>query len=648
MLQSPTDRALGEVYKIIPEWNIRDITKPNSDYLLDHLKHRATTSLTDQYAEGVNGGPGDAAFIQESMRVHHLRHARTFRHSFTLFAYGEEYGRSYTVSDSAKYQQVMAGMSSAVEAGICVPQSTGQLILVRQLYLLQALNILVDDILEQCSTVGRKARSTETEKAALPALSSLSLEPSSDKLSLGELAAHAADRMSALKDHDHLFHHEPEYLVHVVNAWFSSRPELVPDESGRILPQEAGKNTGIAMFQALHSAIFGIAIWQFICQLLQALIHGPRDQAYRRIVLQELANMVCFEYQRVQSQFKRHFQVCSGSRHFKRISGVYDDSTPRVSPKTKPELVATKDPYLYYMLRLCQTDSTPSKAVDRIKGLHDLFQSDSTQRARITQQEFDALSDLAATTSFAQYLSASLPMPSACLKKDQNPTYMRRLKDRFTKLEGSKHKVDIITYAVPINNLLEPGMAEAALNAIHECLFGIHCSDIRSMYQMEHQIGLSGIEHQYRQHKAGPAPAAPDLSAPPSPAPGMQIPPAVASMLSTTTSAEDDPAPVSLVFKTKLSVYNVFWTLFSKTGARGSITWAAFEAAMIHVGFTVVPGLGSVYTFCPPNEYNAQQAITLHRPLTSQIEGCCLLMIRRRLGEKYGWGEKSFEMAVGW
>jgi hypothetical protein len=57
------DPAMGRIYKIMTEWNLRDIMQPGADYLLELLKHHAAKSLTKQYLEGVNSGSGDAEFI---------------------------------------------------------------------------------------------------------------------------------------------------------------------------------------------------------------------------------------------------------------------------------------------------------------------------------------------------------------------------------------------------------------------------------------------------------------------------------------------------------------------------------------------------------------------------------------------------------
>lgn len=224
MLKSPTDRSLGDVYKFIPDWNLRDIADPDSNYLLDCLKHRATKSLSKQYIEGVNGGPGDAAIILRSMQVHGLKHVEPFRYSFTLFMDEERYGQSFTVSDREKYKETMAMMKVGVDAGLIVPQSTGELILERQSILLTSMNIVIQDILEAGSTVETKGRSKKSEKAAREAMSKLTIDQKPEKLSLEDLAALSLDQKSALEDYVLLCRTEPEFLAHAVNAWFLSRP----------------------------------------------------------------------------------------------------------------------------------------------------------------------------------------------------------------------------------------------------------------------------------------------------------------------------------------------------------------------------------------------------------------------------------------
>ncbi|RAK90704.1 hypothetical protein BO79DRAFT_280731 [Aspergillus costaricaensis CBS 115574] len=648
VLRSPNDQSMGDVYKFIPELNLRDIARPDSDYLLDHLKYRATTSLPQQYQQGLNGGPGDAAIILESMRTKGLGHAQPFRYSFTMFLDGSDYGRSYDVTDPDKYREVMAGLSTAVQAGICVPRATGELILMRQTYFLQSLNILVEDILDQGSSLPQNPRPKKTEKAAREALSSLSLDSKPEKLSLKDLAARAWDQKTALEDYLYLCRTEPEFLVHV----------LVPDDRGRMLPLTTDKYISICFVEAVYNAVAGAAIWGFIYHLLQSLLERPTDRAYKILLLQELANVMSFEYKRVQSRFKRYVQVGSGSGHFKRVPGVYDNGVARVTMKTKPDTLTRSDPRLHYMLRLCQTETTPPKAVDWVKKLHGLQRTDPIEMEKITELECDAFSDLAVTAAFAQSVSASLALPPATTKMGQ--MYLSKFRSLDAELEPLRNEIDLSGYAIPIDNLRQPGMAQYALGALGRFIIDKTGADIGFLYQELNEGCLFEIQNQYEQQRdkvKSAAAAAPGLSIPESSNSELQVTerrqkvksrPAHSSIYNITPNTEapeKDDAPEAPTLKVGPSTFAVFSTIFSRSDSRGSIPWLDFKAAMVDLGFSVIPRFGSVYTFSPPQEYAAQKAITLHRPHKTCIEGYRLLILGRRLGRRYGWNQKTFEVA---
>ncbi|KAE8376046.1 hypothetical protein BDV26DRAFT_266480 [Aspergillus bertholletiae] len=657
MLKSPIDRSLGDVYKVIPDWNLRDITDPDSNYLLDCLKYRATKPLCEQYLEGVNGSPGDAAVILKSMQVHGLKHVEQFRYGLTLFMDEAQYGQSFTASDREKYKETMAMMKAGVDAGLIVPQSTGELILERQSILLSAMNVVIQDILEAGSTAGTKAHSKKSDKAAREAMSKLAIDQKPEKLSLEELAALSLDQKSALEDYVLLCRTEPEFLAHAVNAWFFSRPELVPDERGRRLPLVTDKYINIAFFEMIHNAVVGAAVWGYIHQLLQALVTGPNDRAYRSPFLQELANVCHFEYQRVQRLFKRSVQMTSGDKHFKRVSGVYDNGTARVTMKTKPDTLTRTDPQLHYILRLCQTDTTVSRAVEWVRKLDDLHQTHPAEREKMGESGFDAFGDLAVTTNFVQCLSTSLPMPPMNPKKGQ--TYISRLKALGSELDPLKSEVDLSEFAVPIENLMEPGMAQGALTTLDEFISNNTGAEIGFLYQDLNEECLSGLQNEAQQQKdkneqikqAELPSSIPEVSNR-----AVEIEqrkektktrPAHSSVYSISPKAapttESEPASPPQPFKVKPSSLEVFSTLFSRQSQRSSITWAAFQTAMAHMKFSAVPKTGSIYTFSPPEGFNVQKSITFHRPHQSRIEGCRLLSFASRLKRKYGWDEKSFQ-----
>jgi hypothetical protein len=95
VLQHPLDKSMGNVYKFIPECNLRDIAQSGPDFLLNLLRHRATTSLFEQYCKGAEGGPGDHGFIIEMEETRGLRHIQPFDNSFTLFLDENQYGESF-------------------------------------------------------------------------------------------------------------------------------------------------------------------------------------------------------------------------------------------------------------------------------------------------------------------------------------------------------------------------------------------------------------------------------------------------------------------------------------------------------------------------------------------------------------------------
>jgi hypothetical protein len=143
LLTAPTDQTLGNMYKLIPEWNLQDLIQPESDYLLDQIKRRATNSLRDQYQSGVHGTAGDHAFVLEN--IDHLGRTRSTRGGFMLFINDAEYGESFVFEETPDRDTMMTGLSTAINAGCCVSLLTGELILQRQYYLLLALNILVEE-----------------------------------------------------------------------------------------------------------------------------------------------------------------------------------------------------------------------------------------------------------------------------------------------------------------------------------------------------------------------------------------------------------------------------------------------------------------------------------------------------------------------
>lgn len=132
-----------------------------------------------------------------------------------------------------------------------------------------------------------------------------------------------------------------------------------------------------------------------------------------------MADICHFERCWVHKLFKRFVQMGSGSKYFKRVSGVYDDDCARVTMKIKPDVLMRKNPQLHYVLRLCQSPKDVAPVVDWIKKLDCFHQTHATETTRMLERELDAFGNLAVTTGFIQNLMNSLPLPPINPRKGQ-------------------------------------------------------------------------------------------------------------------------------------------------------------------------------------------------------------------------------------
>ncbi|KAL4865170.1 hypothetical protein BDV12DRAFT_155522 [Aspergillus spectabilis] len=658
MLQTRTDRSLGNVRLIIPDWNLRDLTESDPETFMSKLRHRATTPLNEQYARGPNGGPGDADIIFNSMQ-RGLEHVQRFRNEFTRFWGEDDYGESSEAKDAATYRQVMAGLATAVNARLVVPRATGELIMQRQGILLQSLNILVEDILDLGSTSRAPTAPKKKPKSAKQA-NPVSSDSKPEKLPLREILKSAQELKSSAEDHLALCRTECAFLAPIVNMWFATRPELLPDERGQRLPLYTDKYKSIAFFDVLHSAVVGATTWGYLYRLLDALHQGPDDKTYRAMVIQELSNVCHFEYDRVQRLFKRYVQTCSGSKYFRRASGGKNTRTARVIMKVKPESLAVENPQLQYILTLCDSKTTPIKSIPLIKKLDELHNAQPLKLEELMDAESDALGDLAVTAGFIQTLAASLPLPPPNGTKGQ--VFISGLKSVTSELDLLKDDLDLSDFVVPIDHLLEPGVARQALIALDNFVTNKAGAGMGLLYEGLSDDSMVGVQAQFveaetleKQMKDRLVISETPISEPPNSATIIQqrrekakTRPAHSSAYSIVPqpplkeAESNEPSPI---YRVKQATFDVFSTLFSKVESRGSVTWIAFQGAMADLKFSVVPRFGSIFTFLPPSDFSPPKPFTIHRPHQSRIEGYKLIYFGQRLKRMYGWGDGSFEVA---
>jgi hypothetical protein len=122
-LKDLENQPIDNPYNISPELRIGDVDNLDSAEVLDKLKHRATTSIYEQYCEGLRGNSGDHAFIINIMPFDNSPLSERFKNGFTLFLDEDQYGDSMKVTDPAKFDRIMADLSVVCRCWIlCSPK----------------------------------------------------------------------------------------------------------------------------------------------------------------------------------------------------------------------------------------------------------------------------------------------------------------------------------------------------------------------------------------------------------------------------------------------------------------------------------------------------------------------------------------------
>lgn len=547
-----------------------------------------------------------------------------------------------------------------------IDKSTAELVLMRQMNLLQSLVIVIDDILEEGSpTRTTKVAGATPKKDAHPAdLAQIKRAPAPKNIGLSGLVSITCSQRDSADEHLKLLSTEPVVLAHAVNFAFFSRPELVADDKGNTLPAHTDKYISPAFFDAIHTAVQTAAVWNYLGRLLEYLETLPENKACRTPVLQEIANVCNLEYNRDQALLKRHVQTGMGIKFFKRFPDSYDNSgNARVALKGDPAKLARGDKQLQIMLRLCQADTTSSKAAECVKNLAELHEKHPNVRDKLGEGEYNALVDLYRIVHFIQEVSPVISMPSPSRKSGQK--FIAKTQELEAELSQLKNGINLLDYALPIDSLLEPGMADGALEALDNYIVEKTGTKLGFLYQDMIDLCLASIQQQCQQEldKINSAQASETRYIP---FPEFDVKPEVRveqhrrakqkTRPDRPSAFEIAPPKTRLVtgeeqalslqtFKVSAATADVFSKLFDKSKARVSVPWTSFEAALAELHFSVVPKFGSVYTFFPPESMAASKSFTVHRPHKSQIEGYLIPIFARKPNRLYGWGEKTFVTA---
>uniref|UniRef100_A0A093VTB9 Uncharacterized protein n=1 Tax=Talaromyces marneffei PM1 TaxID=1077442 RepID=A0A093VTB9_TALMA len=463
VLKDPNDQSIFRLYALIPEMNIRDI-KGLPDYFLDHFEFRAATSLTQQYRIGLEGAKGDHQVIMESVAINKVDGNRDFENELTFFMDEDRYGDRYKAKTQEDHQHVLYDLQSAVKAGLVVPRGIGELILERQSYILKHLCILVDDILKLGAIIDETGKEyILPREAARMAFSTYPDDVDPQPICVLDLVTAAFDRKTSFEAYWNLCHANPAFLANAVNLWYSTRPDLVPDEKGRRMPLASDEYVSRSIFEAIHNVVIGIAIWDILYALVKTFLE-TLDESEQAIISQEISNICHYEYERIRKDFKRFVQLGIGSKYFKRLSNVFDNGTPRVTSKAIPDRVMKDDPQLHHILRLCQPVSGVTQAVRWKNMLDQLHYNKPLELDKMEESEFNALGEVSLTINLVNTLIASLQLPTASPKKGL--TYISKLKELLARLDPLKTHTNLRKLAISLDDLNNPNLAKEALNIV--------------------------------------------------------------------------------------------------------------------------------------------------------------------------------------
>ncbi|KAK5731631.1 hypothetical protein LTR17_011223 [Elasticomyces elasticus] len=653
VLRNSRDPGLDGLREITPDWNLEDIVS-TPEFFLDRLKFRVETDLHHQQFNGVSGGPGDREIIRTAVQRRQRRMADGKDHWAMFMDFDKDYGR-WAKPNGAAGTTAAEGMAARYPLGM-MPAYEAMPFLNRQMTTYIFYNHLIEEILDLGSNSrAKKTPGKKSTKDTADAMAKLTIVPKPLKASVSEVIAQADEQKVASEDYLELLRSEPVVLNHALNMINFSRPELVQDDRGRILPMFADKYLSIAFFEVVSDAVKIIFTWDYIIRLVR-MLDGLDDKVKRPLLMQELSNTCHLEYRRAQTAFRRQMSTTMGvaGKCFRRITA---GDTSKVAIKGQPSDFTVADPQLHYILRLCQPDTSHTSAAQWIQKLDDHNTRHTDDLKRLSSDQVLALGDLAIIVSFMHTLSTSLTMVPG--SKKSGLLFTGRTLELDAELAQYKSDADFGDYLVPTDNLLEPDAAANALQALDAFVVEHAGTTLGSLYEDMLSGCLEDIEKKFSHVKSRleaidkttyvPLPSEDPTTATVRAEQRREkakTRPAEARVYDITAIAPRQPVVAAIPaprLKVKASVATVFSTIFLKSEARGSVSWPDFAAAMADMGFSVTPKGGSIYTFHAPESMGAR-SITLHRPHASEIDGYRLLILSRRLNRTFRWEAETFEV----
>ncbi|KAK2054643.1 hypothetical protein LY76DRAFT_579619 [Colletotrichum caudatum] len=672
--------------EFIPDWDLEKMAKDPS-IVVDLLRNRATTQLPDQAFVGfVDGRPSDLEVAKGKLPAL-FAEAHKIANVYTAFCDGDRYGVPYKAAD---LKTAAAALLPHGQDDRCVPAGVGDLILVRQSYVLEKLGNVFMQVWE--------LEPGEQPGAKIP-------------VNVGEIAERFMEAVwpkepVATADYEYALDAARKNKALAGSYWGSlgvatgvlkdrfisyvcSQPEQMINAAGKKEPLPVDKDFDICLFNVVNDVVRHRAFWTYLVAVLVE-VQGPEgegeDGAGRGLVLQEVAHVCHMGFQLAQSALKRYLQhrlrVVRDEKDekvlfVKQSDECDDDGYPLVKlavgldklGEVKPAI----DPWAQVLVRLCQPETTAVAAFELLQELQHLCAISFQELEESGAGEAGALVDLVATVRLIGDLADAVPLlPPVNGKRRSKGLFVSKCQRAHKEVWALRGKVDLNRFTVPPVRLGKPEVAAGALEAIDDFCRQKTGSGVVGSYDKAVQESVAELrrrcaEARAKQQKGKAAAAAPagptvfiDTAARKEDGDGdeqqgkkdkVKTRPAEAADAGAEAEEARDPAPPPTPepprIRVTASTADVFETLFDRTQNRRPIAFAALEAAMAELGFAVdgQGGVGSATKFVPPAG-SGWRPVSLHRPHgnANKIEGYRLLHTASRLRDVYGWDAETFEV----
>jgi hypothetical protein len=191
-------------------------------------------------------------------------------------------------------------------------------------------------------------------------------------------------------------------------------------------------------------------------------------------------------------------QVSIGSKHFKRLSNVFGNGTPRVTLNAISDRLMKEDPQLHYILRLCQTVTGATQAVRWNNKLDQLHYNQPLEQDKLEEWEFDVLGELSLTVNLVNTMIESIQLPPASPKKGL--TYISKLKELMARLDPLKAHTNLRKLPISLDDLTNPDIAKEALSIVDR--FSVYAGGpMVPLYQNLNKDFLEDLEVQLQEAK---------------------------------------------------------------------------------------------------------------------------------------------------